>query len=73
MPSEQPALGLAACFRRAPARNHPAYGGAFAKVTQWFNLTRELTTIAAAIGPPLQQIGKERFDQPRDVAGATYS
>jgi len=70
MPSEQSALGFAACFRRTPTCNHPAYRGAFAEVSQLFNFTSELTTIAAPISPPLQQIGKERFDQPRDVAVA---
>src|SRR5258708_23467861 len=70
MPSEQSALGFAACFRRTPACNHPAHRGTFAEVSQLFNLARELTTIAAAICPPLQQIRKERFDQSRDVARA---
>ena len=67
MPSEQSTLGLATCFRRTPACNHPAHGGAFAEVTQLFNFTSELPAIAAPIGPPLQQIGKEWFDQPRNV------
>jgi hypothetical protein len=69
-PSEQPTLGVAACFRRTPACNHPAHGGAFAEVPQLLNVACELTAIAAAIGPPLQQIGQERFDQPWDVAVA---
>jgi hypothetical protein len=70
VPSEQPALWLAARFRRTPACDHPAHGRAFTEVTEPFNFARQLTAIAAAIGPPPQQIGKERFDQPRDMAMA---
>jgi hypothetical protein len=49
--SEQPALGLAKGFRRTPACNHPAHGGALAEVTQLFNFTSELAAVAAPIGP----------------------
>lgn len=62
MTSEQPSPGLTRCFRWTPACNHPAHRGAFAAVTKLFDLASELTTIAAPIGPTLQQIWNEGFN-----------